>query len=350
MGAHASHHRSADPDYCSGVTSQERSVVDVRSAEFVEAPVGCLARMRAQGATCPTTDGWLVVTSHELAKRVLTDPATFSSRISKHSAPPAEIAEHVAKIRAQGWPYTSALGGSDAPVHAKHRQMVNRAFTPRALKTLEPLVRVAADDLARGLPVAEEFDFQAQFGEPLPVWAISRVLGLPIERRNDIRRWSTAAVATIGANPTTEDWLRYETDLLDFQHAMVEVLERNRIDPQPGVIAELAQVIAEEDGDAAEGVQMSLLLTLLRELVVAGNETTGKFIAESEHSSPGSPAVAHSTRSTPTHRSGTECEPNRTSLTRWSRNACEWRRPHSPRCGSSPRRRNSMAASSNPGN
>lgn len=255
--------------------------VDVRSDEFLDTPVECLARIRQQAPVCPVTpDGWMLVTRNDLVRQILLDPETYSSRIHKHTAPPAEVADAVNAIRAQGWPYTSALGTSDAPEHTKHRQMVNKAFTPRALQSLEPLVREAATDLAHALPDGVEIDFQAIFGEPLPVWAISKVLGLPMERRDDIRRWSTAAVATIGSNPTPEQWVKYEEDLLDYQLAMKAVLDANRNDPQPGVIAGLAQAIADEDSTDGEGVQMSLLLTLLRELVVAGNETTGKFIAE----------------------------------------------------------------------
>jgi cytochrome P450 len=255
--------------------------VNVRSDEFLDAPAECLAHIRQQAGVCPTSpDGWMLVTRYDLVKQIMLDPETYSSRVSKHTEPPAEAAEEIAAIRAQGWPYTSALGRSDAPEHTKHRKMVNKAFTPRALQSLEPLVRQAAEDLANALPDGVEIDFQAEFGEPLPVWAISKVLGLPMERRNDIRRWSTAAVSSIGSNPSPEQWVKFEEDLLDYQLAMKAVLDANLDDPQPGVIADLAQAIADEDTAEGEGVQMSLLLTLLRELVVAGNETTGKFIAE----------------------------------------------------------------------
>lgn len=255
-------------------------LIDIASAGFLDAPVECLAAMRSVGRTSVTTDGWVIVNDFALAREVLTDPRTYSSHIHKHSTVPPDIAEDVAAIRARGWPYTNALGTSDAPEHTRHRQMVNKAFTPRALTALEPLVREAAANLASALPDGEPIDFLAAFAEPLPVWAISKVLGLPPERAQDIRRWSTAAVASIGATPSSEDWLRYEADLLDFQLTMVQVLRENRVTGVPGVIADLAAVIDEEDPDSAEGVQISLLLTLLRELVVAGNETTGKFIAE----------------------------------------------------------------------
>lgn len=168
--------------------------------------------------------------------------------------------------------------------------MVNRAFTPRALRAMEPDVRTAAEELARSLPDGEEIDLLAAFTEPLSVWAISSILGLPHERRADVRRWSKAAVASIGAVPVPERWLDNERDLLDFQQSMAAVLADQQHDAGPGLIGELAAHLAEDGtGDGSGGgaagratspVGLSLLLTLLRELVVAGNETTGKFLAE----------------------------------------------------------------------
>jgi cytochrome P450 len=254
-------------------------VLQVGSDEFLDHPAECLAAIRAHAAVCPTDRGWLLVTSAELVRRVLLDATTFSSHVHKHAAPPADVTDEVAAIRAQGWPYTSALGTSDAPEHTRHRALVNKSFTPRALASMEPAVRAAAEELARALPDGVEVDLLATFAEPLPVWAISSILGLPQERREDVRRWSTAAVASIGANPSSEQWVGYERDLLDFQHSMAATIQ-GRVPQHPGLIAELAANLA-EDGDApTAGVDLPLLLTLLRELVVAGNETTGKFIAE----------------------------------------------------------------------
>jgi cytochrome P450 len=114
--------------------------VDIASSEFLGTPVQCLAALREQGATSLTTEGWVIVNDFDLARTVLTDPKTYSSHIHKHVSVPADIADEVAAIRAQGWPYTNALGTSDAPDHTRNRQMVNKAFTPRALTALEPLV------------------------------------------------------------------------------------------------------------------------------------------------------------------------------------------------------------------
>ena len=68
---------------------------------------------------------------------------------------------------------------------------------------MEPLVEQVADELAAGLPADEIIDFITAFARPLPIWAISRVLGLPDTRRDDVHRWTDAATATIGAQLDT---------------------------------------------------------------------------------------------------------------------------------------------------
>lgn len=253
--------------------------LEVDSEEFLDHPAECLAAIRRKAAVCPTDRGWLLVTSEDLVRKVLTDPATFSSRVHKHSPPPAEIADEVAAIRAQGWPYTSALGTSDAPSHTRHRALVNKSFTPRGLATMEPAVRAAAEELAASLPGGEEIDLLARFAEPLPVWAISTIMGLAHEKREQVRRWSTAAVSSIGAVPSPEQFVSYERDLLDFQLTIASMLEESRDGEGTGLIADLSTNLRAE-GEHSDGMEMSLLLTLLRELIVAGNETTGKFISE----------------------------------------------------------------------
>ena len=279
------------PDVTQPLTG--RPVLEVRSDAFLADPQPRLDELRGAAGVCPVDHGgtphggaelaaaqWVVVTRADLARSVLRDPETFSSKLSKHVAPPAEVADQVAAIRSEGWPYTAALGASDAPEHTVHRKLVNRAFTPRRLAAMEPIVRQAAEELAAKLPDGQEIDFLAAFGEHLPVLAISRVLGLPDERYQDIRRWSRAAVSTIGASPSPEEWVGYERDLLDYQQTMAALLERGKSEELPGVIGGLAAAAAEAESGGGAPWDMGLLLTLMRELVVAGNETTGKFLAE----------------------------------------------------------------------
>jgi cytochrome P450 len=291
------------------MTQLGADVLHLRSEDFLADPAPRLAELRRSGGVCPVDHGgtahggsasagsdWLVVTTAELAREVLRDTETFSSAIIKHIDPPAEVVDQVAAIRARGWPYTPALGASDAPRHTRNRTLVNKAFTPRAMTALEPMIREAAQRLAEALPDGQEVDFLTAFGEALPVLAISRVLGLPDERSGDIRRWSIAAVATIGADPSPESWVRHEEDLLDFQQTMAAKLADPHGDGLIGVLASGAGEV-----DSGEVDPTALLLTLLRELVVAGNETTGKFLAEAVRMIGPDPEVWEAIRTDPAH-------------------------------------------------
>jgi cytochrome P450 len=223
--------------------------------------------------------GWYLVTEAATARAVLRDAELFSSRVHKHTEPPPEVAEEVAKIRAQGWPYMPALGTNDPPDHTKLRKLVQRGFTARSLAWMEPLVRKTAEELAAALRDGAEIDFLKEFAEPLPVWAISRVLGLPESRRDDIRRWSVAAAASIGGMPEPNAWLANERTLLHYQQTMAAEIEAVRRSPREGLLTTLVQA-ADAPGPGEDPIPMAQLLTLLRELVIAGNETSGKLITE----------------------------------------------------------------------
>jgi cytochrome P450 len=249
--------------------------VDIDDPAFLGCPYPALTEARRGPGVEPAgRPGWFLVVKAELARAVLRDTTTYSSTVHKHAAPPPEVADQVAAIRARGWPYTPGLGTTDPPAHTLHRRLVNQTFTPRGLAWMEPLVVEAAGRLAAALPDGTETDFVAAFAQPLPVWAISEILGLPARRRGDVAAWTRAAVASIGATPAAADWVRHEEDLLELQFALAEALEAESEHPTDRLIGRLAA--------AAGSAQLTtgLVLTMLRELLVAGNETTAKTIAE----------------------------------------------------------------------
>ena len=254
--------------------------LDLLGPDFQADPQRVYEQLRASGAVHHLPrHGWYLVTQAATAREVLRDAERFSSRVHKHTEPPAEVAEQVAEIRSQGWPYVPALGTNDPPDHTRLRRLVQRGFTARSLAWMEPLVRQTAEELAAALPDGAEIDFLKEFAEPLPVWAISRVLGLPESRRDDIRRWSVAAAASIGGMPDPQAWIDNERTLLHYQQTMAAEIEEVRRRPRDGLLTTLVQAAdAPEPGE--DPISMAQLLTLLRELVIAGNETSGKLITE----------------------------------------------------------------------
>lgn len=252
--------------------------VDLFSPQFQQRPLEPLAALRTGEPVARAANGWFVVTSMDLVRGVLTDPGLFSNAVSRRSAPPAELADEVAAIRAQGPERVPGLLTSDPPTHTRYRRMISRAFTPRALAWMEPLVAQVADDLAGALPADEPVDFIDAFARPLPVWAISRVLGLSDERREDVRRWTDAATATIGAELAPGRWPAVERDILDLQLTLAEELDRRRVEPREDLLTVLVQAAA--DPAAGDPLGTAELVSVTRELMVAGNESTLRLLAD----------------------------------------------------------------------
>jgi cytochrome P450 len=252
------------------------STVDLFSETFQQCPFPTLTALRREKPVCEVANGWYLVTTIELARTVLTDPARFSNAVSRRTPPPPEVADEVAAIRAQGYPSVPTLLLNDPPLHTRYRKLVTRAFTPRALAWMEPLVAQVADELAARLPHNERLDFIHAFARPLPVWAISRVLGLDDNRRDDVRRWTDAATATIGAQLEAARWPEVECDMLELQQFLAAEFETRRDTPRDDLLSRLVSAadVADEPVGTAE------LVSMARELLVAGNESSLRLLSD----------------------------------------------------------------------
>jgi cytochrome P450 len=253
--------------------------VDPYSADFQQWPYPAYAQLRASSPVYEVPDrGIWMVTTMDLVLEALRDPETFSNAVhsGRRTEPPPEVSAEVEAIRADGLPYLAALGLNDPPTHARYRKLVTRAFMPRSLRWMEPLVVAAARELASALPDRGTVDVVEALARPLPVYAISRVLGLSDAWRDDIARWSDAATATLGVSQMPpERWLQVERDNVDFQRRIVPELVRRREHPTDDLLSSLVASDPDE-GDLTDGE----LVWLVRELVVAGNETTTKLITD----------------------------------------------------------------------
>ena len=82
-----------------------------------------------------------------------------------------------------------AILNLDPPDHDRLRRLVQKAFTPKTVENLRPEVERLVDEaldavVARG---TGEMDLIADLAFPLPFTVISEMLGMPTERRDDLR-------------------------------------------------------------------------------------------------------------------------------------------------------------------
>ena len=240
-------------------------------------PTYALLRSEAPVYEIPDTPGLFFVTTWSLVREALMDPARFSNVMphARRTSPPAEVAADVEALRAQGYPYTPALGTNDPPQHTRYRKMVNRAFPVRSLTWMEPLVDEVADTLAAALPNDEVIDIMEAVTIPLPVWAIMRILGLDDKYRDDLRRWSDSSNASLGGKLTADRWIETERDVLEYQQVICRELDDRRENPRDDLLSTLVQA---EPGETP--LTNAELVWLVRELIVAGNETTIRALAD----------------------------------------------------------------------
>lgn len=240
-------------------------------------PTYALLREQAPVYEIPDQPGLFFVTTWGLVREALMDPQRFSNVMpaARRDTPPPEVIDEVEALRAQGYPYRPALGTNDPPDHTRYRKMVNRSFTVRGLAWMEPLVDEVADQIAAALPDDTVVDAMESITVPLPVWAIMRILGVEDRYRDDLRRWSDSSNAALGGKLSAERWLEVERDVLEYQQVICGILDDRRENPRDDLLSQLVQA---EEGETP--LTNEELVWLVRELVVAGNETTIRALAD----------------------------------------------------------------------
>jgi cytochrome P450 len=137
------------------MSAETLPAVNPHEDSFYQDPFPTYSMLRAEAPVyeIPDTPGLFFVTTWPLVREALMDPGRFSNIMphARRTSPPPEAESQVQALRAQGYPYSPALGTNDPPQHTRYRKMVNRAFTVRSLAWMEPLVDEVADLISRGL-------------------------------------------------------------------------------------------------------------------------------------------------------------------------------------------------------
>jgi cytochrome P450 len=251
----------------------------------MQCPFPHYAQMRAeQPVMLIESVGMYLVTGHELVMQVLRDPATYSSLFGGASMPlPSGAREAMAEVMAEGYPRVPTMLTADMPEHTRYRRLVSKAFTPKVVAELEPVIRSITTRLIDSWIDTGRIEFVEQFGVPLPVEVIAHALNVPDSRLADFKRWSDDSIAGIGTDISLEERLRAERGVNEFQHYFAAELDRRRTAPQDDLLTALLNArIDDDDPDVADKRPLDVpeMLSIIQQLLVAGNETTTKLLTE----------------------------------------------------------------------
>lgn len=275
-------------------TDQEPEVTldgfNLFSDEVQQCPHAYYAMMRAQDPVfrVPDTDIYLV-TRHDLVVPILRDVETFSSNFNTTGVPPdAELMEKIKAVLAKGWPKVPTMLTIDPPHHTRFRGTVAPYFVPRRMKELEEPIREIVDRLIDDLPAdGTVFDAVTHLNVPVPIEAIAHVLNVPPDKLDDFKRWSDDSIASIGSMISDERRLEALEGEVEFQHYFAAELERRKEQPIDDLMSDLVQsrIDTEPDhpdvgDDGKRALTMAEMLSIVQQLLVAGNETTTKALTE----------------------------------------------------------------------
>ncbi|MDA0979521.1 MAG: cytochrome P450, partial [Proteobacteria bacterium] len=88
----------------------------------------------------------------------------------------------------------------DPPRHTYIRSIVQQAFTPPAMRALEPRIASLTDQLLDKIVAGpSRFDLHDDFAFPLPVIIIAGMLGIPAADLEKFKHWSDIQVAAMGS-------------------------------------------------------------------------------------------------------------------------------------------------------
>ena len=262
----------------------DRSAFDPWDPVIQQCPHAFYAAMRREEPVFALPGrGLTFVTRYDLVIEALRDTEVFSSRFGVELLPPDHAGDALTGIEVVGYPQVPTMLTEDPPAHTRYRGLVSKAFTPRHVRRLEPdVVSIShslIDDFMAGAGTTT-IEFVRQFAVGLPVRVIARALNVPEDRLDDFKRWSDDSVAAIGADITRERRQAAQRGIVEFQHYFAALLEERRTAPQDDILTGLVQARLSPDEGGGQPLSTAEMLSILQQLLVAGNETTTKLLTE----------------------------------------------------------------------
>ncbi|MGK2947955.1 MAG: cytochrome P450 [Acidimicrobiales bacterium] len=220
----------------------------------------------------PDGPGFWVITKLDDVVACNRDAATFSSDqarggvvgLPERDAPPSEAEQAGGRLMLM----------MDPPDHTRYRKLVNRGFTPRMIKQLEPHIRDLTDQvLDQAVAKGTEIDFVVDIAAELPLEVIAELIGVPSEERHKIFEWSNRMIGSDDPEyaVSAEEIFNAQVEMFMYAQALAE---KRRAEPADDIITALLS--AEVDGESLSDMDFNLFFLLLS---VAGNETTRNAIS-----------------------------------------------------------------------
>ena len=215
---------------------------------------------------------WIVSPFKEVEEGLHLDVFTQKQRMLKASShfTPEELAKmpHIL-TNLSNW-----VVFQDPPEHTRLRRLISKSFTPRSINALEPKIEAIVSNLLDKAMKKETFNLVDEFSFQLPAMVICELLGMPLEKQWDLKRWSDGVAGfTASARITPEQAAHAENVAREAEEYLMGFFEEVRKTPNDGLLSRIVNSQGEEDGLTDKEI-----VGLTIQLFFAGFETTEGLI------------------------------------------------------------------------
>jgi len=215
-------------------------------------------------------NAWIVLSYDEVGAGLASSDFNSAQRIEKavqHLSAQQQASSHLAIDVLENW-----IVFQDPPNHTRLRKLVNKSFTPRTIAALRPQIEKIVDEL-----LAETFagahgsvNFVDNISFMIPSMVICALLGIPLERQHDLRRWSDAIAGLSAAAQASEEDIRYANSaVVEAEQYLLGLFDEIRKNPNDSLLSKL--LTPEGSGDQLSDLE---LVAMTVQLFFAGFETT----------------------------------------------------------------------------
>lgn len=269
-----------------GAVQQEATSVtrttDLLSAEAIADPHSLFARLRDEAPVVwlPEHRAWLF-TTYDAVSEGFRDGRLSSDRLSPLEARldgerRSTLAQTFELLR--GW-----MVFHDPPEHARLREPLRRAFTPRRVTVLRPRIAEIIDELLDEMAAKESCDLISEFAFPLPAIVIAELLGVPASDREEFKHWSDLLAAIVfGGSNRPDQAEQAATGSAEFADYFGWLIRKYEAEPADNLVSDLIAVTSDDHGGS--GLSPAELVGACTLLLFGGHETTTNLIGNSVHS------------------------------------------------------------------
>ena len=246
----------------------EKPLLDPYDYDFHEDPYPYYKRLRDEAPLYRNEElKFWALSRHQDVLQGFRNSTTLSNRDGV-SLDPVSRGTHASK--------TMSFLAMDDPAHLRLRTLVSKGFTPRRIRELEPRVtELAVQHLDTMLAKADSgatVDFVAEFAGKLPMDMISELMGVPEADRDRTRAMADGVLHREDrVNDIPASAIEASINLIVYYQQMIADRRKRLTEDLTSAL-----LAAEIDGDRLTDEEILGFLFLM---VIAGNETTTKLLA-----------------------------------------------------------------------